>query len=95
MEDDLDVTEPLANGAELPSHPALTTAKKVVEYLSVFDDANGTPLQGGLHRNEIAMLMGKQPHPLGHLYRYAIVNRHLYHTRSLACINVRTEDVVE
>src|SRR6267142_1506448 len=90
-----DVTEPLRNGDPLPSHPALTTSKKIIEYGEVSDDANGTILYGGLHNNEIAMLMNGNQMALSHLYRYAIRNKHIYHTRPLAIIAVRTEDVVE
>lgn len=88
-----DVTEPLKNGAKLPEHPALTTSKKIVEYGAVQDDATGTVLHGGLHNNEITMLMGGQQGSLSHLFRCAIRNRHIYHTRPLVVISVRTEDV--
>lgn len=96
MSDDYnDTTEALPNGAELPTHPALTTAKKVIEYGRVWDDANGITLLSGLHQNEIAMLMAGEQGALGHLYRYAIRNKHIYHTRPLVCIDVKTEEVVE
>lgn len=90
-----DTTEALPNRAELPAHPALTTSKKIIEYGRVWDDADGITLHGGLHQNEIAMLMSGDQMSLRHLYRYAIINKHIYHTRPLVCIDVRTEEVVE
>lgn len=90
-----DVTEPLSNGADLPTHPALTTARRVTTYGNVYDDASGTQLHGGLHRNEIAMLMSGDQMALQHLFRYVIRNKRIYHTRPLVIISVQTEDVVD
>lgn len=88
-----DTTEPLVNGAELPDHPADTTAKKIIAFGRVFDDASGTVLYGGLHNNEITMLMGGQRESLSHLFRFVIRDRHIYHTRHLVTIECKTEDV--
>ena len=90
-----DTTEPLPNGAKLPDHPAQTTSKRIVKFGQVSDDADGTPLTGGLHRNEITMLKGNQRDSLSHLYRYQIENGHIFHTRPLIVIECATEDVIE
>ena len=86
------VTEPLCNGAELPVHPANSTAYRIVKYGRVWDDADGTPLHSGLHQNEIQMLMSGHNGGLGHLYVYAIRNNHIYHSRHLVNIDVEVED---
>lgn len=91
--DSNETTEPLPNGAELPTHPALTNARRIIAYGRVWDDADGITLLGGLHANEVRMLMSGQQMNLKHLYRYAIRNRRIYHTRNLVCIDVRCEDV--
>lgn len=88
-----DTTEPLLNGAELPTHPADTTAKKITHFGRVFDDATGTVLTAGLHNNEIAMLMANQCESLSHLFRFVIRNMHIYHTRPLVVIECRTEEI--
>lgn len=90
-----DTTEPLPNGADLPTHPALTTAKRITDYGDVFDDASGIQLHGGLHANEISRLMSGDQMRLTHLYRYCIRNKRIYHTRPLVIISVKTEDVVD
>ena len=84
-----ETTEPLPNGAALPDHPANTTALRIIEYGKVWDDGDGRPLQTGvLHENEIRMLMNGEVGGLGHLYLYALRNRHIYHTRKLVTIDV-------
>ena len=90
---DDDITEPLRNGAELPTHPNDTTSKKIVEYVHVYDDANGKRLTGGLHNNEVSMLMNGEIGSLGHLYKYKILNKRIYHTRPLVCITCKVVDV--
>ena len=85
-----EITEPLANGAPLPDHPANTTALKIIEYGKVFDDGDGRPLQTGkLHENEIRMLMTGQQMALNHLYLYVIRDRRIFHTRGLVTIDVQ------
>jgi hypothetical protein len=92
-------TSPLRSGDELPNHPDHTTALKVLNYGKVYDDADGHELMRGLHRAEITMLMSGQKGGLDHLYRYAMVNGHIYHTRSLVtveceCVSVDTDGTV-
>ena len=87
-----DITEPLPNGAELPEHPATTTARTITEYGNVWDDADGRPLGRGMHENEIKMLMGGEKGGLSHLYLYAIRNKHIYHTRPLVVIDVKCRE---
>lgn len=88
------VTEPLQNGDPLPSHPHDTTARKIVSYGFVFDAEDNTQLTAGLHRNEISMLMSGQ-RILDHAYRYAILDRKIFHTRSRVTIRVKTEPANE
>ena len=88
-----DHTEPLRNGSQLPEHPSLTTGKKVVEYGRVWDDADGQVLLSGLHENEVRMLMSGNQMSLKHLYRFAIRDRRIYHTRNLVCIDVKCVDI--
>jgi hypothetical protein len=88
-----DTTEALPNGANLPEHPALTTSKKITEYGRVWDDADGVTLHGGLHEAEIRNLMNGDQMALKHLYRFAIRNKRIFHTRNLVCIDVKTENV--
>lgn len=83
-----ETTEPLRNGQKLPDHPSDTTALKIVKFGAVRDDADGTPLQSGLHQNEIRMLQMGQQMSLGHLYRYAILDGRIFHTRDLVVIDV-------
>ena len=85
-----DITEELESGAALPSHPATTTAKKITVYGTVHDAINGQRLIAGLHRNEAATLQSGQK-ILEHAYRYAIINRKIYHTRDKVTIKVKTE----
>lgn len=84
------VTEPLPNGAPLPQHPDDTTAKKIVHFGFVYDADDGVQLSAGLHRNEISVLMSGQ-RILDHAYRYAIVDRRIFHTRAKVIIHVATE----
>src|SRR5882672_1533569 len=88
-----DVTELLANGATLPDHPASTTGLKIVSFGQVSDDADGTVLTGGLHQSEISMLMNGSQMSLGHLYRFAIRNGKIFHTRRLVTIDCKCEPV--
>lgn len=88
----IDVTEPLANGAELPDHPATTTAFKIIEYGTVVDAMDGTVLKRGMHENELRMLMIGQQMALKHLYIYQIRNRRIFHTRDAVVINVECVD---
>ena len=81
-------TEPLYNGDPLPEHAASTTALRVVKYNSVIDADNHRELHGGLHNNELSILMNKEKHALGHLYFYAIRNGRIYHTREKVVIEV-------
>lgn len=95
MTDDYDdTTEPLPNGAPLPDHPSSTTARKITAYGPVHDADDNTQLTAGLHRNEILMLMSGQ-RILDHAYRYAIIDRKIYHTRSRVIIQVKTEPANE
>lgn len=87
-----DTTEPLINGAKLPDHPANTTARKIVSLGPVRDTADSTVLTAGLHRNEMAMLRSDQRESLSHLYRYAIIDHCIYHTRHLVTVDCKTED---
>lgn len=88
------VTESLTNGASLPTYPHDTTARKVVSYGFVFDADDNTQLTAGLHRSEINTLMSGQ-RILEHAYRYAVVDRKIYHTRSRVVIHVQTVDAEE
>lgn len=89
------VTEPLHNGDPLPEHPDDTTAKRITAYGFVYDAADGTQLIAGLHRNEVAQLQEGNQMALGHLYRYVILNRRIYHTRPSVVIHVKTETVTD
>lgn len=89
-----DTTESLVNGAPLPDHPSSTTARKITVYGPVFDADDNQQLTAGLHRNEISMLMSGEK-ILEHAYRYAIVDRKIYHTRSRVIIYVKTEPANE
>ena len=86
-------TEALINGADLPDHPAHTTALKVTEYLTVRDAEDGTTLRRGLHENEIRVLALGQQMALGHLYRYTIRNRKVFHTRKAVIIDVECSEL--
>ncbi len=88
-------TEPLSNGSELPKHPSLTTSREIVEYGQVKDANDGTVLTSGLHQSEVSMLMKGQQMALGHLYRYAIRNNRIYHTRARVVIDCQTESIDE
>ena len=83
-----EITEPLPNGATLPSHPASTTALRVIRYGSVWDDSDGKPLKVGLHENELRMLMNGEQMALGHLYLYCIRGDKIFHTRPLVVVDV-------
>lgn len=84
-------TEPLKNGDLLPKHPSSTTALKIVRYGDVWDDQDGTKLTAGLHENEVRTLMNGDQMALRHLYRYAIRNDKIFHTRSLVVIDCDCE----
>lgn len=88
------VTEPLENGDSLPEHPHDTTARKITAYGPVHDATDNTQLTAGLHRNEIVVLMN-EGRILEHAYRYAIIDRHIYHTRDKVVIQVTTEPIDE
>lgn len=92
----MEFTEPLASGAALPDHPADTTARKVIKYLSAFDSHDGHELSAGLHRNEIEILRQGETGGLSHLYRYSFVqegkNLKIYHTRNRVVISVLCKD---
>ena len=90
----MEYTAPLKNGAKLPTHPADTTARKILSYGEVTDARTGTICVAGLHNNEIQLLMGKNPIALSHLCRYAIRNGRIYHTRSRVKILVETEEIL-
>lgn len=98
MDDYDSVTGPLRNGDALPSHPSNTTARKIVAYGPVYGVGDDIQLTAGLHRNEVATLQSGQ-RILEHAYRYAIIDRYIFHTRRSVVIRVRTEaipdDVVE
>lgn len=89
----ISTTEPLRNGARLPTHPATTTALRITAYGEVRDAKDGHPLTAGLHNNEIRTLMGGGNPALAHLYRYAIRDGHIYHTRSRVTIDCECEEV--
>lgn len=85
-----ETTAPLPNGSPLPTHPASTTALKVIEYGKVWDDGDGRPLQRGqLHESQIRMLMNGEQMALQHLYLYAIRDKKILHTRRLVTIDVK------
>lgn len=92
-----ETTEPLRNGAKLPTHPADTTARKIIKYGEVRDAHTGITCGGGLHRSEIQMLRSGEKGGLAHLFRYAIVQegavRKIYHTRSRVVVEVETVPV--
>lgn len=98
MTDEYDsITHPLKNGDPLPTHPHDTTAKKIVSFGPVHDADDGIQLTAGLLRATVAVLI-EGGHPLGHLYRYAILThdgaRRIFHTRpNGVTIRVRTEPV--
>src|SRR5690242_8655764 len=85
------VTEPLKNGDPLPLHPDDTPAKRSTVYGFVYDADNGTHCTAGMHRNELAQLQVGSQMALTQLYRYCIVNRHIYHTRAAVVIHCKTE----
>lgn len=85
------VTEPLKNGDPLPPHPDDTTAKKITVYGFVYDADNGVRCTAGLHRNEVEQLRNGNQMALGHLFRYVILDRHIYHTRQSVVIHCKTE----
>ena len=88
----IEETEPLANGAEVPSHPATTTSRRIVSRGTVKDAEDGTKLTAGINRNELMLLMAGE-RILTHLYRYCILNNRIYHTRNKVVIEVKCEDV--
>lgn len=92
MSDYDSVTEPLRNGDPLPVHPDGTTARKITTYGPVYDADDSTQLTAGLHRNEVAQLQEGNQMALGHLYRYVILNKHIYHTRPSVVIHCKTTD---
>jgi len=89
-------TQRLKSGDKLPSHPADTTARKIISFGEVKDARDSYPLAAGLHRNEVDMLKRGEKGGLAYLYRYAIVqdgkDRRIYHTRSRVVIAVECED---
>jgi len=86
-------TEPLVNGADLPTHPSSSTSLKIVKYGNVYDDGDGTPLRrGALHESEIQMLMNGNQMALRHLYLYTIRGKKIYHTRNLVTIDVECDE---
>ena len=87
-----ELTEPLANLAELPPHPAHTTGRKIERVLEVRDATDGVRCTAGLPRNELSLLMNGQ-RVLSHLYRYAILNGRIYHTRNQVVCVVKCQDL--
>ena len=87
----LDTTEPLKNGAELPTHPADTTAKQITRFLTVRDAVDGKALSGGLPEGVVRLLMDGVP-VLDHLYRFKYANNRIYHTRKLVTIDCECSD---
>lgn len=87
-----EVTEPLKNRQELPSHPSHTTSRKITAVVEVRDASDGTRMTAGLPRNELNLLMNGQ-RILEHLYRYAILNGRIYHTRDKAVVVVKCQDL--
>lgn len=87
-----EVTEPLPNGAEIPTHPSYTTGRRIVKHLAIRDATTQHPLTATLHANEVSNLMLGHQMALHHLHAFAIRNNHLYHTRKLAEIVVECED---
>lgn len=83
-------TEPLKNGDPLPAHPDDTTAKRITVYGPVYDADDGTLCTAGLHRNELARLQDGDQMALGHLYRYVILDRKVFHTRKAVVIHCKT-----
>lgn len=88
-----ETTEPLPNGAELPDHPANTTALQIVSFGKVWDDGDGRPLTAGLHESQVRMLQMGHQMALQHLYLYAIRDRKIYHTRNLVTIDVKVKEI--
>ncbi len=88
-----ETTEPLKNGASLPSHPASTTSLKITKFGNVYDDQDGTPLKAGMLReSDISNLMIGDQMALKHLYLYAIRNNRIVHTRGLVVIDCECVD---
>lgn len=81
-------TQPLRSGDKLPDHPDHTTSLKIIKYGRVTDDADGHECAGGLHATEISMLKGGERGGLAHLYRYAIIDGRIFHTRNLVVVDV-------
>lgn len=92
MDETDDVTEPLINGQEIPSHPTSTNSRRITVHGKCVDADDGTVLRGGLHRNEIAMLTSGDQMALKHRYAYVILNNHVYHTRRAVVIHVKCVD---
>lgn len=86
-----EVTEPLANGQEVPAYPSNTTARKVLNVREVLDASDGKKLTAGLPRSELAVLMTGQ-RILEHMYRYCILNNKIYHTRNAVICVVQCTD---
>ena len=87
-------TEPLKNGARLPSHPS-TTTQKIIKYGQVRDAHDNHPLTAGLHDTEVRSLMAGN-RALDHLYRFSIKQigdaKYIFHTRRRVVISCEVED---
>jgi len=85
-------TSPLRNGDKLPDHPDHTTSLVVTKYGRVFDATDGLELLPNLHRTEQMMLKGGERGGLSHMYRFAVIDGRIYHTRPSVIIMVETSD---
>jgi len=75
-----ELTEVVHNGERVPTHPDTSTARVIQQVIEVIDAVDGTRLQAGIPRNELAILMQGEP-ILDHMYRYCVLNKTLYTTR--------------
>jgi len=75
-----EVTEVVHNCELVPTHPSTSTARVIQQVLEIVDAEDGTRMQAGIPRNELAVLMRGEP-ILQHMYRYCILNKTLYTTR--------------
>ena len=92
METPEEITEPLANGQAVPTHPSQTTSRKVEHVLEVRDAEDGVRCTAGLPRNELSVLMHGE-RILAHLYRYCILNGRIFHTRDRVVCVVKCSDL--
>jgi hypothetical protein len=76
-----ELTEVVHNNERVPTHPSSSTARVIQQVIEVIDAVDGTRLQAGIPRNELMLLMRGEP-ILDHMYRYCVLNKTLYTTRT-------------